>query len=91
MAGLRKAMEKISSVEKETADKSTQTRRSLWCHNCYNRSPLKKDSFDELSLDQGNVTTRGHTRGHIYEDHRDRRATEDVDHDMAKQTMIKEV
>ena len=91
MAGLRKVMEKISSVEKETADKATQTRRSPSCHNCFNRSPLKRDSFDEPNPDQGNVTTMGHSRGHIYEDHRDRRATEDVDHDMAKQTMIKEV
>ena len=84
MAGLRKVLEKISSGEK--ADKSTQTRRSLSCHNCYNQSPFKKDSSDDVSLSP-TVTTRGH----IYEDPRDNRATENGDHCITKQTPIKEV
>ena len=76
MAGLRKVMEKISSTEK--ANKGTQTRRSIWCHNC---SQWKKDSLEEISL-----SPTATTRGHIYEDPRHSRATGDVEIGIAKQT-----
>ena len=81
MAGLRKVLEKMSSGDR--VDKATQTKQSP------KQSPLKREKEVVLKKN-GNLRTNITTRGHIYEDFRDTRATEDVGTEIAREN-IKEV